>query len=127
MDVVAINRQLLAGTPEPHLLVAPDLLESACEKPHNHWAYGGVDDVVSLATILLFGIAFNHAFIQGNKRTAFAAMTFFLEDNGLRLALDDDPRCADDLIAALQQRITLKAFEDKLRRVVAPLGQHPWP
>ena len=113
--VIAINREVLADTTEPHLLARPELLQSACDKPYNHWAYGGVDDVVRLATVLLFGIAANHAFIQGNKRTAFAAMVLFLEDNGFHLAMDDDPNWADELIAALADESLRDAFEEALR------------
>jgi death-on-curing protein len=103
-----------------------ELVESACDRPHNHWAYDGVEDVVSLAAILLFGIAANHAFLQGNKRTAFAAMSFFLEDNGFRLALHDDPRCADDLIAALEGGISQESFARRLHFVVAPIDERDW-
>ncbi len=42
----------------------------------------GERDVVRLATTLLYGVAKNHAFEQGNKRTATVAALVFLEVNG---------------------------------------------
>ena len=47
----------------------------------NHWEYGE-DDMLTLAIILLVGIARNHAFLQGNKRTAFISAEVFLNVNG---------------------------------------------
>lgn len=64
------------------------LLESAIAKPLNHWAYGE-DDIVVLAVKLLLGIAQNHPFEQGNKRTAFTAAATFLEMNGYELDAPD--------------------------------------
>jgi death-on-curing protein len=63
-EVVRINRDAVAATSEPHLLSSPSLLESALGKPINHWSYGE-DDIVTLATQLLLGIARNHPFAQG--------------------------------------------------------------
>ncbi len=119
--VIELNRALLAGTSEPHVLVSPDLLAGACERPHNHWWYEDVEDVVALATVLLIAIAENHPFLQGNKRTAFAAMQIFLEDNGYRLTLSDDAQFADDLVAVLEDALPPEEFETRLRRVVKPM------
>ena len=116
--VVLLNRELLAGTSEPHLLMSSGLLSSACASPQNYWAYSKIDDVVTLAVILVFAIASNHPFVQGNKRTAFAAMKIFLEDNGYGLNLADDTKFADDLIAVLGGDLEKEIFEDRLREVV---------
>ncbi|MBA3812359.1 MAG: type II toxin-antitoxin system death-on-curing family toxin [Caulobacteraceae bacterium] len=117
---------MLAGTGEPHVLISRDLLEAACSRPYHHWAFGGIEDVVALSVILLFAIAENHPFIQGNKRTAFAAMVFFLEHNGFQLTSPDDPALADTLIAVLEKRTPREAFEESLRRVVASSDKRPW-
>jgi death-on-curing protein len=82
--------------------------------------------VAKLATLLLFAIAENHAFLQGNKRTAFAAMVGFLGANGFRFDLSDDTACADDILATLQQQSTLEAFEDRLRNVIVPVDTRVW-
>jgi len=82
--------------------------------------------VISLAVVLVFAIAANHPFIQGNKRTAFAAMIFFLEDNGFRLTAADDPALANQLVAVLERQLSAETFETSLRRVVAPAREgHP--
>ena len=57
------------------------LLESALARPRNAFAYGE-EDIIVLAVALMAGIARAHAFEQGNKRTAFAAMRLFLCANG---------------------------------------------
>ena len=64
------------------------LLESALSRPENLAAYGK-PDVADLAAAYGYGISRNHAFIDGNKRTAFVAVELFLELNGFALAADD--------------------------------------
>ncbi len=58
------------------------LLESALARPLNRAAYGD-PDVAELAALYAIGIARNHPFVDGNKRTAFAALFMFLCLNGL--------------------------------------------
>ena len=66
------------------------LLQSALDRPRNKWAYGE-GSISKLAAAYAFGIAKNHPFVDGNKRTAFIAMAVFLLANGRRLsALQDD-------------------------------------
>ena len=64
------------------------LLDSALARPRNLWAYGK-PDVFALAARYASGIVRDHPFLDGNKRTAFAAACVFLEDNGTRLALPE--------------------------------------
>jgi death-on-curing protein len=60
-------------------------LESALGRPINRWHYGS-KDLVGLAAAYAFGLARNHAFVDGNKRIAFAAMMVFLRLKGIRFA-----------------------------------------
>jgi death-on-curing protein len=60
------------------------LLDSALARPQQLYAYGE-PDLAALAAAYAFGIAKNHAFIDGNKRAAFLALGIFLAENGLRL------------------------------------------
>lgn len=63
------------------------LLESALARPQNVAAYA--DDVPTLyrlAAAYAFGIARNHPFVDGNKRTALVAAIAFLERNGVAFA-----------------------------------------
>ena len=59
------------------------LLESALARPQNQLAYGD-PSLTELAAAYAFGIARNHPFVDGNKRTAFMAAYTFLRMNGLR-------------------------------------------
>lgn len=62
-------------------------LESALARPINRSQYEGAD-LASLAASYAFGLARNHAFVDGNKRIAFVAMMVFLRLNGIRFAPD---------------------------------------
>jgi len=60
------------------------LLESALARSQNKHAYGQ-NDLAALAASYAFGIARNHAFVDGNKRAAFASIIVFLGLNGVDL------------------------------------------
>lgn len=60
------------------------LLESALARPINKFAYGETE-LAALAAAYGFGIARNHPFVDGNKRTALASMIVFLGLNGIDL------------------------------------------
>ncbi len=64
------------------------LLESALARPQNVAAYGE-EKIENLAAAYATGIARNHPFIDGNKRTAFVAMELFLGLNGYELKAGD--------------------------------------
>ncbi len=66
------------------------LLESALARPKQRYAYGDpAPDLAGLAASLAFGLARNHPFVDGNKRTAAAACETFLELNQVTLEADD--------------------------------------
>lgn len=58
------------------------LLESALDRPRNKWSYEQVD-LAELAASYGFGIARNHPFIDGNKRTSLLALYTFLGINDI--------------------------------------------
>ena len=60
------------------------LLESAMARPQNLAAYGEAD-AAAVAAAYAFGIARNHPFIDGNKRTAAVVSETFLILNGYSL------------------------------------------
>ncbi|MGA7218395.1 MAG: type II toxin-antitoxin system death-on-curing family toxin [Candidatus Sulfotelmatobacter sp.] len=64
------------------------LLESALARPRNLHAYEPESDLAQLAAAYGFGIARNHPFNDGNKRTAFLAIGLFLLINGRELIAD---------------------------------------
>lgn len=66
------------------------LLESALARPQQLHAYGDpAPDLADLAAALAYGLARNHPFLDGNKRTAAVACETFLELNGATLEADD--------------------------------------
>src|ERR1700691_3818561 len=74
------------------------LLESALARPINKFAYGETDLAV-LAAAYGFGIARNHPFVDGNKRTALASMIVFLGLN--RIDLDAPQEAATAILLGL--------------------------
>lgn len=64
------------------------LFESAMARPHNQALYGD-PDAAALAAAYAYGLARNHAFIDGNKRIAAVVSETFLLLNGYRLTATD--------------------------------------
>lgn len=64
------------------------ILEYALARPINKAAYG-CDDLMELAAAYLYGLAKNHAFIDGNKRIAIVAAAVFLTENGWEIDADE--------------------------------------
>ena len=60
-------------------------LESAIARPTNLEAHGGPQSAATLATALPWAILRNHPFVDGNKRTALAALVLFADLNQLQL------------------------------------------
>ncbi len=84
-QVIAIHsRQLrrFGGAPG---LRDEGMLRSALEWPVNKWQYEQAEMPV-LAAAYAFGLAKNHAFVDGNKRIAFMTMVAFLRKNSIRFA-----------------------------------------
>ncbi len=66
------------------------LLDSALARPRQHFAYADpTPGIPELAASYAFGIAKNHAFIDGNKRTAAVVCETFLILNGYELTASD--------------------------------------
>ncbi|CCE11657.1 Death-on-curing protein [Bradyrhizobium sp. STM 3843] len=74
------------------------MLRSALERPINKWSYEQAG-LPELAAAYAFGLAKNHAFVDGNKRIAFMAMMTFLRRNGVAFA--PDPAQATAMILSL--------------------------
>jgi len=64
------------------------LLESALAKPQNALAYGD-PTIAALAAAYAYGIARNHPFVDGNKRSAAVVSETFLMLNGWSLEASD--------------------------------------
>lgn len=95
------------------------LLEAACARPVNRAAYGQ-SDLHVLAAAYAFGITKAHAFIDGNKRTAFVTTLTFLRLNGLQMRPDpaEGVRMMENLAADV---VSEDAFATWLTRLTTPL------
>ena len=89
------------------------LFESAIARPQNQAGYGE-PDAADLAAAYGFGIARNHPFIDGNKRTAFVAVELFLDLNGFKLAADD-AACVLTMLAVAAGQMDEATFARWLR------------
>ena len=65
------------------------MLDSALGRPRNKLAYGE-PDIFELAAAYAYGIARNHPFVDGNKRTALVASFTFLFVNGYAMTSTQD-------------------------------------
>lgn len=75
--VIAIHDEQLSEFGGAPGLRDAGALESALARPLNRYHYGNTD-LASLAAAYGFGLSRNHAFVDGNKRTAFLAIVTFL-------------------------------------------------
>jgi death-on-curing protein len=117
-EIIDINEFVVGETNEPFFVRSQELLDSAVARPQNHHAYGE-GDVVTLAFVLLEGIAQNHPFEQGNKRTAFVAANVMLEQNGYVLDAPENETELGELVENLVAgHIALEDFTETLRPYV---------
>lgn len=113
----------MTQTCEPHIVRDAGLLESAWAKPQNRWAHEGEGDLLRLAVALMAGVAQNHPFQQGDKRTAFAAGPSFPDQNGYDLDPGlDTAALADSFVALIEHKVDETAFAERLRPHVVPRG-----
>ena len=96
------------------------LLEAGAARALNAHAYGE-EDLFRLAAKLSYGIAKAHAFVDGNKRTAFVAAATFLRLNCFQIRPDalEGVRTMKDLAASV---LSEDAFADWLRLRSNPLS-----
>jgi death on curing protein len=86
--VVAIHDEQLAIHGGSSGLRDAGLLESAIGRPRNKWAYESAE-LAELAAAYGYGIARNHPFVDGNKRTALLAIFTFLGINGIEFIVPE--------------------------------------
>jgi len=70
-----------------------NMLMSALAKPQQLWCYGSPPpDLCSLAAAYAYGLAKNHPFLDGNKRTAAIACETFLILNGRGFTIGEEKK-----------------------------------
>jgi death-on-curing protein len=87
-------------------------------RPQNLFAFGS-PDLADLAAAYGFGIARNHPFADGNKRTAFVVCLLFLAKNGLDL-IADDVECIRTFWALAAGEVTEPDLADWIQANSAP-------
>lgn len=83
VDVDAMHDELIAEHGGAHGVRDEGLLLSALARPRDRLAYDESADLCAIAAAYAFGLAKNHAYVDGNKRIAFMAMWSFLRINGV--------------------------------------------
>jgi death-on-curing protein len=69
------------------------LFESAMDRPRNLFVYSEpAATIFQLAAAYAYGLAKNHAFVDGNKRTAFVVCLSFLKQNGIVVTASQEMR-----------------------------------
>lgn len=98
----AVHRRSLADHGGADGLRDAGLLDSALQKAKQRYHYEK-PDMFDLASAYATGIIKNHAFVDGNKRTAFYAAYVFLGLNGYELTADEDETTAIVLALAASE------------------------
>jgi death-on-curing protein len=96
------------------------LIESALLRPENLYHYEGERDVLTLAVRLGIGIAENHGFVDGNKRTGAAAMIELLAVNGYVLTMPNDTTLGRWIEAVIENEMLEQEFIEALSRFTEP-------
>ena len=122
-DVETLHAKVIESSGGSHGLRDANLLESALARPQNLHAYGEAD-IFQLAASYAEGIARNHAFVDGNKRTAFLSASFFLRENGHALMHREDDGYVDLMESLAQGQTSREQMADYLRANAQSLSQH---
>lgn len=107
-DAIAFHAEQIAQFGGQPGIRDQGLLESAMHRPRNRAAYGK-PTLFDLAASYAFGIARNHPFIDGNKRTALVCCFTFLELNGRTVAAPEA-----DAVVTFMELAAGKLSEDAL-------------
>ena len=119
LDVLlAVHEEQLVEHGGPSGVRDQGLLESALARPQQLAAYGE-PDASALAAALTWGLAKNHPFVDGNKRTAFVAMELFLLCNGYVLTASD-PQCVLSMLDVAAGEMSEEALAKWLRQHIHP-------
>lgn len=91
------------------------LLDSALARPQQRHAYGDPPpDLADLAASLAYGLARNHPFVDGNKRTAHVCYRVFLKLNDCELVASDEEKYVA-MLGLAEGSVTESEFADWLR------------
>ena len=127
--VKAIHGEVLAAHGGAAGIRDETLLESAVAAPQaSMMGQPLISDPIEIAAAYLFYICKNHAFVDGNKRTALAACLVFLEENGFladrKLAINEWEQFVLDVAASqLDRAATTRRLRKLLKKPRRSHGQ----
>lgn len=90
--VLAVHKRQIAEFGGSEGVRDMGLLQSALARPQNAFHYNQITSLTQLAAAYAFGIAKNHAFVDGNKRTALVTCLLFLLKNGFSVNATEEER-----------------------------------
>jgi death on curing protein len=118
-DVEALHHEQIREHGGQFGLRDAGLLESALARPRHVWSYDPGVDLAALGSEYCFGLAKNHAFLDGNKRIAFAATNIFLLLNGFEIEAPE-VEVVDTMLRLADGRTSRDEFVAWLRQVMVP-------
>ena len=122
--VLAIHDRQLAEHGGSPGLRDEGLLESALARPQQLHAYGDPPpDLADLAASLAHGLARNHPFVDGNKRTAFVSCRTFVALNGFDLVATAEDKYLN-ILALAEGQLSAEEFAVWLRDNIRGSGDH---
>jgi death on curing protein len=110
----AIHTDIVRSLGGAHGVRDAALIDSALGRARNRFAYSETADLAEFAAASGFGIAKNHGYVDGNKRTAYLVMYAFLKVNGYSIdaaeaeVVDVMIGVADDSISEEQLAVWLR-------------------
>ena len=103
-DLYVLHNQLLARFGGLEGIRDEGLLESALYRPVQKFHYEPKSTLPELAASYSYGIARNHPFFDGNKRSALLAAIVFLEINGMKFHATEEEAVLETLALAAGER-----------------------
>jgi len=103
-DLYVLHNQLLARFGGLEGIRDEGLLESALHRPVQKFQYAPKSTLAELAASYSYGIARNHPFFDGNKRSALLAAIVFLEINGMKFKATEEEAVLETLALAAGER-----------------------
>ena len=106
-QALLIQEKMIDNFGGSHGIRDEKLLQSALMRPKNLYFYED-GNIFDCAAVYAEGIAQNHPFIDGNKRTAFTTADLFLRENGFFLKPQENKNHEDIIVALASKQIDYK-------------------
>ena len=118
MTVMALHQVAMeASNDQPQWIRDEGALESALARPHFLRAYGK-NDPIELNVSVAAALVQNHAFVDGNKRTAWQVLAWLIHANGFDLDPPSAQKCVEMMSGLASHTISEIKFVSWYRRIV---------